>query len=262
VRHETKNEILEEISLLTGKPFRETVAGGTILKSFFDDMADVFKVSNSGPKPEVLRRCVESVGHKWLSDFDSTDSESKGGGTITTLGLMAVRDAVIDLLAMDLENVESGVVRMPSKDYEFAPEAYAHEGEFKPGQIDPDLLGDGFERHNKTQNLLAKTLLELGLDVSGPTVEQPKFDILWSSSSKIYVGEVKSLTESNIESQLRTALGQVLRYRSQLSVLGIACEPVVIVDREVDDKSWWKVFDDSGVGFLVAPNFAGLYQYC
>jgi hypothetical protein len=47
--------------------------------------------------------------------------------------------------------------------------------------------------------------------------DAPNFDIAWIDGSRVFVGEVKSMTPDNEEEQLRLALGQVLRYEHQVS---------------------------------------------
>jgi hypothetical protein len=62
----------------------------------------------------------------------------------------------------------------------------------------------------------------------------------------VFVGEVKSLTASNEEKQLRLGLGQVLRYAHQLGPDGDAV-PVLIVERRPSDSSWEKLCVRLGV---------------
>ena len=53
-----------------------------------------------------------------------------------------------------------------------------------------------------------------------------------------YVAEVKSITDSNEEHQLRLGLGQVLRYRHALALGGRTIKAVLIPEREPLDVSW------------------------
>ena len=156
----TKNSILEEVAMLADTSVFKTVAGSTIPRPFFAEMAELFDVSNEGDASKVLKRCLDSAGISWSPLFDSSQSASGGGGTVTLQGLEAMRDAVLDLVSKESfwvdslgtvsDEFESGIVG-----YVIAAETYNHEGSFAPGEIDPDKLGDGFERHNRTQNLLA-----------------------------------------------------------------------------------------------------------
>jgi len=263
LKSDNKDSVLEEIALLIGAPVRKTMRGGTVPRAFLDDVASVLNVSAEGNKNVVFQRCVDTLGLKWQPHWDSRDSPSGGGGTITTVGLEALRDALIDfsnhedfssgsigVFAPTLENTIAG--------YILAPEKYNHEGEFAPSEIDPDKIEDGFERHNKAQNMLAEFLDDKDCRVSSPSTTDPKFDLHWSGSNGSYVCEVKSITDENEESQLRKAIGQVLRYQSQLRASGKECFPVVVTDREVSDQSWYSVFSENGMTLSSAPKFNGI----
>ena len=259
----TKNTILEEVAMLADISVYTTVAGSTIPRPFFTEMAELFGVSNVGDASKVLKRCLDSFGVNWSPQFDSSQSASGGGGTVTLQGLEAMRDAVLDLVSNESfwsdslgtvsDDLESGIVG-----YMLAPETYNHEGSFAPGEIDPDKLGDGFERHNKTQNLMAGYLSERNCTVLSPGPTDPKFDLFWVGQNGSYVCEVKSITGENEESQLRKAIGQVLRYQSQLRASGKECFPVVVTDREVSDQTWYSVFTENGMILSSSPMFNGI----
>lgn len=87
---------------------------------------------------------------------------------------------------------------------------------------DPALIERGNRGHAVTQNMLAKRLVELGMQPLSPTAGEPHFDIAWTAHGMLWIGEVKSLTGANEERQLRLALGQVLRYAD---LLGRALRP-------------------------------------
>ena len=259
----TKNAVLEEIAMLADVRVYKTVAGSTIPRAFFTEMAELFQVSNDGDAPKVLKRCLDSVGIDWSPLFDASQSASGGGGTVTLLGLETMRDAIVDLVSNESprsdsagpmsEGFESSIVG-----YFIAPETYNHDGNFAASEIDPDKLRDGFERHNKAQNLLAGYLRSTDCDVLSPGPNDPKFDLFWSGQNGSYVCEVKSITDENEESQLRKAIGQVLRYQSQLRASGKECVPVVLTDREVTDQSWYSVFRENGMVLSSAPMFNGI----
>jgi hypothetical protein len=259
----TKNDVLEEIARLADIKVYKTVAGSSIPRDFFTDMAELFNVSNEGDASKVLKRCLELVGASWSPLFDSSQTASGGGGTVTLQGLEAMRDAYLvfvpgesfrsDSLGTVSDDLESGVVG-----YMIAPEIYNHDGSFAPGEIDPDKIADGFERHNKTQNLLAEYISERNCEVLSPGQKDPKFDLFWIGQNGSYVCEVKSITDENEESQLRRAIGQVLRYQSQLRANSKECFPVVVTDREVSDETWYSVFRENGMILSSAPMFNGI----
>jgi hypothetical protein len=94
------------------------------------------------------------------------------------------------------------------------PDAAEHSGR------DPDLGGRGLRAHNVTQNLLARAVRNAGHEPRGARPDEPQFDLAWGSGDVVWVAEVKSITPQNEERQLRTALGQVLRYRQLLESEG------------------------------------------
>jgi hypothetical protein len=75
---------------------------------------------------------------------------------------------------------------------------------------------------------------------------EPNFDIAWTSGKKVFVAEVKSVTDANEEKQLRLGLGQVLRYSHQLGKNG-RVYPVLVVERRPTDSSWAQLCSQLGV---------------
>jgi hypothetical protein len=112
-----------------------------------------------------------------------------------------------------------------------------------PFDIDPDLVDRGVRGHAITQNALARCLGELGLEPRRPNGTEPFFDIAWVANSVVFVGEIKSLTESNEERQLRLGLGQVLRYRHLMAREHEKVRAVLAVERQPIDGSWAELCD-------------------
>jgi hypothetical protein len=63
----------------------------------------------------------------------------------------------------------------------------------------------------------------------------------------IHVAEVKSVTNTNEEKQLRLGLGQVLRYRQLLAVAGYRAVAVLVADGGAPAESWQALCDQLGV---------------
>lgn len=125
-----------------------------------------------------------------------------------------------------------------------------------PPSKDPDSLGRGLAAHNKTQNHMAKVVSEMGWLARSPKANEPEFDLAWKANDTLYVCEVKSLTSSNEERQLRMAIGQVIRYRQKLNSLGH--EPVMAViaaEAQPTDKSWADLCNSENI-LLVWPEVA------
>lgn len=106
-----------------------------------------------------------------------------------------------------------------------------------PFTIDPAIVERGLRGHATTQNLLSKFLRDRGIEPRSPSADDPEYDIGWEIDSQIWVCEVKSLTDSNEEKQLRLGLGQVLRYRQLLGAHHMV-RAALILERAPTDSSW------------------------
>jgi hypothetical protein len=124
-----------------------------------------------------------------------------------------------------------------------------------PFPIDPELVERGVRGHATTQNSLAQYIRSIGFEPRSPKSGEPNFDIAWKSGSRVYVGEVKSITASNEEKQLRLGLGQVLRYAYQLGG-SEEVVPVLVAERRPNDRSWEDLCSALGV-ILVWPDAFG-----
>ena len=121
---------------------------------------------------------------------------------------------------------------------------------------DPDGAGRGLAAHNRTQNGLADIIRNLGWLARSPVVSEPQYDLAWLANDMLYVCEVKSLTQDNEERQLRMAIGQIIRYRQQLTARGHEpCFAVVCTEQQPSDHSWHQLCEDEGI-VLVWPEVA------
>jgi hypothetical protein len=107
----------------------------------------------------------------------------------------------------------------------------------KPGD-NPDATRRGTAAHAKTQNLIAEAVREGGFDPRSPKAGEPEFDLAWTIDDITFVCEVKSITDSNEEIQMRLALAQVLRYCQRLNATGLITQAVIAVERELSDDTW------------------------
>jgi hypothetical protein len=163
-------------------------------------------------------------------------------------------------LALFLSNVQSSssvvsiqppISLLLGDEYRPADEEAAS-AERDPFAIDPALVERGIRGHAITQNALASYLRSLGLEPLSPRMEDPNFDIAWRNGERVFVAEIKSLTNANEEKQLRLGLGQVLRYAQQMRRLG-SVSPVLLVERRPSDESWSLLCREIGV-ILVWPD--------
>jgi hypothetical protein len=124
-------------------------------------------------------------------------------------------------------------------------------GERDPFSVDPALVERALRSHASTQNALANYLIGKGIAPRSPKSDEPNFDLGWSQQDVIWVAEVKSLTQTNEEKQLRLGLGQLLRYRQVLRRRGLV-QAVLVTERQPTDQTWINLCEDLGI-ILVNP---------
>jgi hypothetical protein len=120
---------------------------------------------------------------------------------------------------------------------------------------DPDASGAGWVEHNTTQNQIARIVAAQGWTPRSPRGEEPRYDLAWVRGQTIWVAEVKSVTSQNEERQLRTAIGQVLRYRQKLTAGGHDVQAVIVTSRPPSDLSWDALCQHEGI-ILAWPDTA------
>ena len=123
--------------------------------------------------------------------------------------------------------------------------------------IDPSLIERGWRGHCVVQNKLASHVRLLGAAPLEPD-SKPVYDLAWELDGKIFVAEIKSVTDANEEGQLRLGLGQVLRYAHQLSKKhgGAKVIPVLVPEREPSDPEWAVLCKTLGVILTWPDDFA------
>ncbi len=126
----------------------------------------------------------------------------------------------------------------------------------QPNERDPSVMERGTRGHRKTQNSLAEYLIGHRIAPMSP-IGEPSFDVAWNHEGKLFVAEVKSVTDQNEESQLRLGLGQVLRYRHQMCAGETPVIAVLVPERRPTDPRWMELCESLGVR-LVWPPFDGL----
>jgi hypothetical protein len=117
----------------------------------------------------------------------------------------------------------------------------AHEetsvAERDPFSIDPAIVERGLRSHAATQNALADFLKNRLLLPLSPRSDEPNYDIAWKNNEEIWIAEIKSITGTNEEKQLRLGLGQVLRYCQILKARGNT-HGVLAIERAPSDQTW------------------------
>ncbi len=143
-------------------------------------------------------------------------------------------------------------------DYRRADEEVVTSRNRDPHSVDPNLVDRALRGHRRTQNLLHDALVQAGFTPRSPAPGEPEFDIAWEDGESICIAEVKSMSHTNEEKQLRLAVGQVLRYAYLLSV-GRPVRRFIAVEREPRDPSWLDLTTELGISLIWPDTFhAGL----
>jgi len=90
-----KSQLMREIAELLGIPEVLPTVGSSIPSVFFTSVASEMGVPIVPGMPSMARKIIESSHLGWRSEFSSEDMPSGGGGTVTALGLMQVKNAVL-----------------------------------------------------------------------------------------------------------------------------------------------------------------------
>lgn len=107
-----------------------------------------------------------------------------------------------------------------------------------PHGVDPDLVDRALRSHARVQNRLAAAVRQAGFEPRSAAPGEPAFDLAWEDGDTVCIAEVKSMSGTNEEKQLRLALGQVLRYTHLLAAKGKPIRPFIAVEHEPNDGSW------------------------
>ncbi|HJQ93705.1 MAG TPA: hypothetical protein VJ874_05415 [Candidatus Thermoplasmatota archaeon] len=108
----------------------------------------------------------------------------------------------------------------------------------EPFERDPALVERAHHGHAATQNELADAVSAHGLHPRSPQGLEPNYDLAWQTREAIFVVEVKSISDSNEEKQLRLGIGQILRYRQVLAKTGTPVIAVLATEKKPSDPDW------------------------
>jgi len=90
-----KSQIMQEIAILLGLPELKPGVGSSVPSLFFTSIASEMGVPIVQGMPSMARKIIESSHLPWLPEFSSEAMPSGGGGTVTALGLMQLKNAVL-----------------------------------------------------------------------------------------------------------------------------------------------------------------------
>jgi len=122
-----------------------------------------------------------------------------------------------------------------------------------PHSVDPNLVDRALRSHARIQNALASAMADAGHEPRSPRPGEPSFDLAWDDGDAICVAEIKSMTGTNEEKQLRLALGQVLRYGHLLAATGRPIRKIIACEHEPADGTWRNLCESLGVELIWPP---------
>lgn len=125
-------------------------------------------------------------------------------------------------------------------------------------EVDPDAVDRGLLGHAATQNALADAVRGAGGMPLSPKSADPPFDVAWLVGDTLWIAEVKSITTSNEETQLRLGLGQLLRYAHQVRHRYPSLRLVLAVEHEPTDPAWREICESCSVTLVGPSSFRSL----
>ncbi|MGW7568964.1 hypothetical protein ACWGJV_22135 [Streptomyces tendae] len=128
-------------------------------------------------------------------------------------------------------------------------------------KVDLSSLDEGTAAHERTVGALIKHLARRGVEVHMFARNSPRFDAGWAVGKDIFVAEVKSLTGTTQDQQIRLGIGQVLDYAHQIRKRtgnGPSIRPVLVLEKKPADGRWNDLAQAVGIQLTWAPTFRGL----
>ncbi len=155
-----------------------------------------------------------------------------------------------------------GAVAPNGQPYMRPPRSGNGESTLRVFSVDPDAIDRGTNAHKDIQDQLANALSARGWEPLSPSSTDPLFDIGWIVIDTAWIAEVKSLTESNEDRQLRLGLGQVLSYAYLIDWGVAAYRPVLAVEREPSSSYWPDLCASHGVKLSWPETFETMLDAC
>jgi hypothetical protein len=139
--------------------------------------------------------------------------------------------------------------RAPDEDVRTRPDRDPH-------AVDPNLVDRSLRSHARVQNRLAAAIRSAGHEPRSAAAGEPPFDLAWEDGDTVSIAEIKSMSGTNEEKQLRLALGQVLRYEHLLAAKGRPVRTYIAVERKPSDESWAALCEQLGIRLCWPETFA------
>ena len=104
-----KVQTMREISALLNIPEMAPTVGSSIPSVFFTSIAAEMGISPVFGMPNLARKIIEASHLDWHEKFSSEFTPSGGGGTVTALGLLQVKNAVLIWLGQEVQDLPASV---------------------------------------------------------------------------------------------------------------------------------------------------------
>ena len=106
----TKQQVISEVVELLGIPPITVGAGSSIPSVFFTSIAQEMGIPIRGSMPSLAREIIERNQLTWHDEFSSETSPSGGGSTVTVLGLLQIKNAVLAWSSLDILPLPDGYI--------------------------------------------------------------------------------------------------------------------------------------------------------
>ena len=110
-------------------------------------------------------------------------------------------------------------------------------------------LDKGTAAHESTISALIKYLAQRDIAVHTFARNSPQFDAGWVVEDEVFIAEVKSLTGTSQDQQIRLGIGQVLDYAHQLQRPGSghSIRPTLVLEKRPADGRWASLAQAVGI---------------
>jgi hypothetical protein len=117
----SKQQTMREISELLGTPEILPTSGSSVPSVFFTSVAAAMGVPVVAGMPNMARKIIETAHLQWEDRFSSENTPSGGGGTVTAIGLMQVKNAILIWQGKEIVNLPGVITRdewVPKQNWE------------------------------------------------------------------------------------------------------------------------------------------------
>lgn len=106
----SKSETMSDICALLEIPLVSPTVGSSVPRVFFDDIATQMGLHVHGSMPQMARTIIEASRLEWHEEFSSELSPSGGGGTVTALGILQIKNAVLAWLGKPVIGLPENII--------------------------------------------------------------------------------------------------------------------------------------------------------